>query len=82
MLMPRCDGPTLVRALRGDPSYVGLKIFGVTGSSFDRFGLDEGPTGIDRWFRKPLNPEHLLRDLKADLRPAAEPGDALKTTAV
>jgi carbon storage regulator CsrA len=66
MLMPRCDGPTTVREIRGDPHLQGLKIFGVTGVS-DTFGLSEGPGGIDRWFRKPLNPEALLRELKRDL---------------
>jgi len=67
MLMPRCDGPTTVREIRGDPELHGLKIFGVTGAVSDTFGLTEGPGGIDRWFRKPLNPEQLLRELKREL---------------
>jgi carbon storage regulator CsrA len=62
MLLPRCDGPTTVRAIRGNPAYAGLKIFGVTGTSHERFGLSEGPGGIDRWFHKPLNPEVLVRE--------------------
>ena len=71
MLMPRCDGPTTVRAIRRDPTFAGLKIFGVTGVSDDTFGLAEGSKGIDRWFRKPLNPETLLRELLRDLHPRA-----------
>ncbi|HZV07390.1 MAG TPA: carbon storage regulator [Gemmataceae bacterium] len=63
MLLPRCDGPTTVRAIRGNPAYTGLRIFGVTGAPVEQFGLDEGPGGIDHWFRKPLNPEILLREL-------------------
>jgi CheY-like chemotaxis protein len=64
MVMPRCDGPTTVRAIRGDPALQGLRIFGVTGAPCDSFGLEEGPTGIDRWFHKPLDPEVLLRELQ------------------
>jgi carbon storage regulator CsrA len=64
MVLPRCDGPTFVRTLRGDPAYAGLKIFGMTGHNLDQFGLTEGPAGVDRWYRKPLNPEALLRELR------------------
>jgi carbon storage regulator CsrA len=63
MILPRCDGPTTVRAIRCDPVYTGLRIFGVTGAPVEQFGLDEGPGGIDQWFRKPLNPEALLREI-------------------
>jgi carbon storage regulator CsrA len=62
MLLPRCGGPSTVRAIRGNPAYAGLKIFGVTGANHETFGLSEGPDGIDRWFRKPLNPEVLVRE--------------------
>jgi carbon storage regulator CsrA len=62
MLLPRCGGPTTVRAIRGNPAYAGLKIFGVTGANHETFGLREGPDGIDRWFRKPLDPEVLVRE--------------------
>lgn len=71
MLMPRCDGPTTVREIRSDPTFAGLKIFGVTGVASDTFGLSEGPNGIDRWFRKPLNPEQLLQEMKRDLEKGA-----------
>jgi carbon storage regulator CsrA len=63
MILPRCDGPTTVRAIRGDPAYAGLRIFGVTGAPVEQFGLAEGPGGIDQWFRKPLNLEALMREL-------------------
>jgi carbon storage regulator CsrA len=64
MILPRCDGPTTVRAIRGNPAYAGLRIFGVTGAPIEQFDLDEGPSGIDYWFRKPLNLEALLRELE------------------
>jgi carbon storage regulator CsrA len=66
MVLPCLDGPTCVRTIRRDPAYAGLKIFGVTGVTHETFGLEKGPRGIDRWFRKPLNPEILLRHLNED----------------
>jgi carbon storage regulator CsrA len=67
MVLPRCDGPTTVREIRQDPGLRDLKIFAVTGHDPDRFGLQNPETGVDRWFHKPLNPEHLLRDIQLEL---------------
>ncbi len=67
MLMPRCDGVSTVRAIRRDPNCAGLKIYALTGHSPEHLGVDPGDTGIDRWFRKPVDPEVLLRDLKQEL---------------
>ena len=67
MGMPRCDGATAVRHIRSDPSYAGLRIYAVTGSAPDAFGLARGSAGIDRWFQKPLDPAVLLHDLKQEL---------------
>jgi carbon storage regulator CsrA len=66
MVLPRCDGPTTVRAIRGNAAYASVKVFGVTGHAPDQFGLSNGSAGVDRWFRKPLNPENLLRELNAE----------------
>lgn len=71
MILPRCDGPTTVRAIRRNPNFAGLRIFGVTGAPVEQFGLDEGPAGIDVWLRKPLNPEVLLRELDHTSAPEA-----------
>jgi len=68
MNMPRCDGPTTVKMIRGEPSFANLKIFAVTGYSPDHFGLDVKRSGIDHWFQKPLNPEKLLGELNASRR--------------
>lgn len=64
MLLPRCDGPTTVRAIRGNPAHKRLRIFGLTGANPQDFGLPEGPTGVDRWFHKPFNPQTLLQELR------------------
>jgi carbon storage regulator CsrA len=63
MGLPRCDGATMVRALRRDPAYAGLKIFAVTGHTPDEFDLARGPGGVDRWFHKPIDPINLVRDV-------------------
>ena len=31
-------------------------------------GVTVGPTGVDRWFRKPLNPQTLVDELNRDLQ--------------
>jgi carbon storage regulator CsrA len=67
MGMPRCDGPTAVREIRRDPAYSGLKIVAVSGHRPDEFDLGVGPAGVDRWFRKPIDPRELLRDVIAEL---------------
>jgi carbon storage regulator CsrA len=67
MGLPHCDGQTMVRKLRHDPAYADLKIFAVTGHSPDEYGLAVGPSGVDRWFRKPLDPVIFLRDLDIEL---------------
>lgn len=67
MQMPRCDGPTTLSAIRGNPNYQGLKVFGVSGRKPAEVGVTLGPGGVDHWFSKPLNPEALLATLKHDL---------------
>ena len=67
MGMPRCDGPTAVREIRRDPAYAGLRIVAVSGHRPDEFDLGVGPAGVDRWFRKPIDPRELLRDVIAEL---------------
>jgi two-component system, OmpR family, response regulator len=67
MAMPRCDGPTTVRAIRQDPAFARLKIFAVTGHSPDEFPVESGPAGINGWFCKPINPQVLVHDLTREL---------------
>lgn len=69
MLLPRTDGPTTVRAIRGNPVNQGLRIFGITGADPQRFDLPQGQGGIDLWFRKPLDPQALLDQLARELHP-------------
>jgi carbon storage regulator CsrA len=67
MGLPRCDGATMVRTVRRDPALTGLKIFAVSGHGPEEFNLDQGPTGVDRWFHKPVDPDHLVHDVNEEL---------------
>ena|ERR1700722_4493126 len=67
MGLPRCDGASAVRQIRHDPALSGLRIVAVTGSSPADYDLAQGPGGIDRWFRKPIDPASLLRELTHEL---------------
>ena len=60
MQMPRCDGPTTIQAIRQNPAYAGLRVFAVSGRVPADMGVTVGPTGVNRWFRKPLNPQSLV----------------------
>jgi carbon storage regulator CsrA len=67
MKMPRFSGPATVSAIRSDPHLQGLKVFAVSGSTAAEEGMTLGPSGVDRWFSKPLDPGRLLREMKHDL---------------
>lgn len=71
MQMPRCDGPTTISAIRENPEFDGLKVFAVSGRVPAEMGVTVGPSGVDRWFRKPLNPQKLVSELQRDLREVA-----------
>jgi carbon storage regulator CsrA len=70
MGLPRCDGPTALRAIRADPALAGLKVFAVSGGAPEDFGCPPGPAGVDRWFQKPIDPAALIRDVSSDLQGA------------
>jgi carbon storage regulator CsrA len=64
---PRCDCPTTVRTIRRNPRFAGMKIFAVSGTAPAELGVETGPTGIDHWFQKPLDPERLVGELQMAL---------------
>lgn len=68
MGLPRCDGATMVRKVREDPAYAGLKIFAISGSLPGEFSLSQGPGGVDRWYHKPVDPADLVREMRQDLQ--------------
>jgi two-component system, OmpR family, response regulator len=70
MGLPRLDGPTAVQEIRRNPACAGLKIFAVSGHAADEYDLAIGPTGVDRWFQKPVDPITLVRELDRELAQA------------
>lgn len=60
MRMPLCDGGTVVRTLRKDARFANARIFAISGSEPEENGVAIGDTGVNRWFRKPLNPQFLI----------------------
>lgn len=63
MILPRQDGPATIRAIREHAHWDTVKIVAMTGHDIARFGGDPAARLVDRWFRKPLNPQSLLSDL-------------------
>lgn len=67
MKMPRFDGSKTVAAIRQNADYRALKIFAVTGSEQGEMAVSIGPQGVDRWFRKPVDPEYLVSAIHDEL---------------
>lgn len=70
MNMPRFNGSWTVSEVRSNPKYDGMKIFSVSGIHPAEYGVELGPQGVDRWFRKPLNPEDLVREIELEIQAA------------
>jgi carbon storage regulator CsrA len=75
MLMPRCDGPTILRTIRENPCFDDLKVFAVSGTAPTNWDIPIGPEGVDRWFQKPVDPQALVREISRELgrREVAKP---------
>ena len=67
MRMPRFDGKKTVSAIRGNPDYHDLKVFGVSGEHRAKLNIPLGKRGVDRWFSKPLNPQELVTAIHEEL---------------
>ena len=67
MRMPRFDGRRTISAIRSNPEYRDLKLFAVSGTRPEEMNITVGPTGVNRWFQKPLNPKALIDALRDEL---------------
>lgn len=62
MMMPKVDGPQTLSMIRGSDQLHDLTIFGMSGRSADEVGIIVGAeNGVNAWFEKPLNPNHLVK---------------------
>jgi two-component system, OmpR family, response regulator len=64
MRMPKFDGRRTISAIRNNPDYRGLKLFAVSGTCPEEMNVCLGPTGVDRWFTKPIDPQSLLEAIR------------------
>ena len=60
MRMPNCDGPTTIRRIRANPAFDATKIFAISGSTPEENHINAEDEGVNGWFMKPLNPQHLV----------------------
>ena len=66
--MPRMDGITLVRNLRGLPHYNGTPILILTTESSDEMKAKGKAAGATGWLVKPFDPNRLLDVIKKVIR--------------
>ncbi|MEM8947072.1 MAG: response regulator [Planctomycetota bacterium] len=67
MRMPKFDGKKTISAIRNNPDYRDLKVFGVSGEKRSSLDIPLGNRGVDRWFSKPLNPQELVVAIHEEL---------------
>lgn len=67
MQMPECNGHCLVNTIRNSDQSQPLKLYAVSETNPCEMGIQTGPAGIDRWFPKPVDPEHLVSEISHEL---------------
>lgn len=60
MKMPGAGGSEVVQQLRRDDRHADARVYAISGSTPEENEIVIGAGGVDRWFRKPLNPQFLL----------------------
>ncbi|MCA9264381.1 MAG: response regulator [Planctomycetales bacterium] len=64
MNMPRMDGMSAIRSIRGNADLQTMRVFAVTGVAAEESQVELGPNGVDRWFRKPIKPQVLVDSMR------------------
>jgi carbon storage regulator CsrA len=67
LLMPRCNGGQMLHQVRGDPRFEGLKVIAVSGTPPTKLGIPTGPSGVDAWIPKPVDPKTLWQTIQKNL---------------
>lgn len=62
--MPGCSGVEALLAIRGDQRLAHLHVLAVSGREPTSLGMPPGSGGFDGWFRKPLDPERLIVEMR------------------
>lgn len=70
MNMPGLNGRGTIEAIRHNPKTRNMRVFAVSGESQESCDVPVGSDGVDRWFRKPIRPDHLVQEMTSGLRAA------------
>ena len=62
-----CDGPSFVGRIRSNTGLARLKLYALSSTDPALLGVATGPNGIDHWFPKPVDPEHLVSVVTQEL---------------
>ena len=62
--MPQCNGVEAIRAIRADARLAHLSVLAVSGDEPRSLGIAPGEGGFDGWFRKPLDTERLIGEMR------------------
>lgn len=63
MNMPGLNGRGTIEAIRQNPKTRDMKVFAVSGEDQATCEVPIGEQGVDRWFRKPIRPDHLVQEM-------------------
>ncbi|MFK7737481.1 MAG: response regulator [Pirellulaceae bacterium] len=67
MNMPGMNGEETVEVIRKRTDWSDLKLFAVSGMAPEDTRIQIGAAGVNRWFRKPIQPDELVRQIDRDL---------------
>ncbi len=63
MNMPGMDGHSTLQRIRESGIHSRIPVIAVSGSNPEDVGVEIGPLGVDRWYRKPVNPQKLVEQI-------------------
>jgi carbon storage regulator CsrA len=67
MNMPKLDGRSTLQRIRGQESLKKTRVIAVSGMTPEQTGVEIGPSGVDYWFRKPVDPKKLVAEIEREL---------------
>lgn len=67
MNLPKLNGRSTLQRIRGQESLRKTRVIAVSGMTPEQTGVEIGPTGVDCWFRKPIDPKKLVAEIEREL---------------
>ena len=72
MNLPRLNGASVIRKVRANPGFDGVKIFAVSGSTPATAGVDVSKNRVAAWFQKPLKPSGLVASINRHVHQSSQ----------